>query len=76
LALNIIKYIKKGSVGEDVRQVQICMNSLGHTTGETDGMYGPNTYAGITKYQTSAGLQYIDGIVGPETSTALNALSN
>jgi len=74
--INYTRLIKQGSVGEDVRQVQICMNSLGHTTGETDGIYGPNTYAGITKYQTSAGLKYIDGVVGPETSTALNALSN
>ncbi|MFT6361575.1 MAG: peptidoglycan hydrolase-like protein with peptidoglycan-binding domain, partial [Candidatus Paceibacteria bacterium] len=34
---------------------------------------GSDTYAGVTEYQIAQGLQYIDGIVGPETSRDLNA---
>ena len=60
---------------QDVKQVQTCMNSLSYSTGIVDGWYGQNTYDGITAYQRASGLQYIDGVVGPETATALNALS-
>ncbi|MCI5050732.1 MAG: peptidoglycan DD-metalloendopeptidase family protein [Candidatus Pacebacteria bacterium] len=68
------RLIRLWSRGEDVKDVQRCMNSLGFSTGVVDGIYGPNTYAGITAYQRNAGLKYIDGIVGPETSSALNRL--
>ncbi len=75
-SINYTRLIKLGVRGEDVRQVQTCMNSLGYTTGVADGIYGPNTYAGITAYQRAQGLKYIDGIVGPETSASLNALGS
>lgn len=68
------RLIKLGLRGLDVKQVQVCMNSLGYTTGVTDGIYGPNTYKGITAFQKKNGLKFIDGIVGPETSRYLNAL--
>lgn len=68
------RLIRLWSRGEDVKDVQRCMNSLGFSTGVVDGIYGPNTYRGITAYQRNAGLKYIDGIVGPETSSALNNL--
>lgn len=68
------RLIRLWSRGNDVKDVQRCMNSLGFSTGVVDGIYGPNTYAGITSYQRNAGLKYIDGIVGPETSSALNNL--
>jgi surface protein len=71
--INYTRLIKLGLTGEDVRQVQVCMNSLGYTTGIVDGIYGSDTYAGVTEYQIAQGLQYIDGIVGPETSRDLNA---
>ncbi|MCA9352639.1 peptidoglycan-binding protein [Patescibacteria group bacterium] len=50
------------------------MNTLGYTSGPEDGIYGPLTYAGVTAYQRAKNLRYIDGIVGPETSAALNRL--
>lgn len=68
------RLIRLWTQGDDVKDVQRCMNSLGFSTGVIDGIYGPNTYAGITAYQRNAGLKFIDGIVGPETSTALNNL--
>jgi hypothetical protein len=55
-----------GSGDVDLRSVSI------DNTG--DGIYGPLTYTGITDYQRAQGLQYIDGVVGPETSASLNAL--
>ncbi len=72
--INYYRLIKRGMIGEDVRDVQRCMNSLGYTSGPEDGIYGPLTYAGITSYQRDKQLFYIDGIVGPETSGSLNAL--
>lgn len=75
-SIDYSRLIKRGMIGEDVRQVQICMNSLGYTSGPEDSIYGPLTYKGITSYQQDKNLMYIDGIVGPETSSSLNALSN
>jgi hypothetical protein len=75
-SINYTRLITLGKQGKDVEQVQRCMNSLGFSTGIIDGIYGPNTYEGITEYQRATGLKYIDGIVGPETSTALNKLGS
>ena len=72
--INYTRLITRGSRGNDVRQVQSCMNTLGYTSGPEDGIYGPLTYAGVTAYQRAKNLRYIDGIVGPETSAALNRL--
>ena len=74
--INYTRLIKQGMRGEDVKQVQTCMNSLGYTSGPEDGIYGPLTYAGITAYQRDKNLKWIDGVVGPETSGSLNALSS
>lgn len=73
-SINYTRLITLWKRGNDVKQVQRCMNSLGFSTGIVDGIYGPNTYRGITNYQRATGLKYIDGIVGPETSAALNLL--
>lgn len=73
--INYYRLITLWTRGEDVKQVQRCMNSLNFDTGVVDGIYGPKTYTGITAYQRAAGLRYVDGIVGPETSSALNSLS-
>lgn len=74
--INYYRLIKRGMRGTDVKQVQRCMNSLGYTSGPEDGIYGPLTYRGITAYQRAQRLQYIDGIVGPETSGSLNDLGD
>lgn len=72
--INYTRLIKRGMVGEDVRQVQTCLNSLGFASGPEDGIYASLTFKGITSYQRSKNLIFIDGIVGPETSASLNAL--
>lgn len=74
--INYSRLIKRGLRGNDVKQVQRCMNSLGYTSGPEDGIYGSLTYRGITAYQRAQRLQYIDGIVGPETSGSLNDLGD
>lgn len=74
--INYSRLIKRGLRGNDVKQVQRCMNSLGYTSGPEDGIYGSLTYRGITAYQRAQRLQYVDGIVGPETSGSLNSLGD
>jgi hypothetical protein len=72
--INYTRLIKRGMRGNDVKQAQVCMTSLGHDSGPFDGLYGKLTYAGIISYQTTNKL-LIDGIIGPETAGHLNALS-
>ncbi len=59
--------IKKGSTGQQVKDLQNCMNALGYSTGVADGIYGSNTYKGITAFQSAKGLM-VDGIVGKQTA--------
>jgi len=72
-SISYSRLIKRGTRGNDVTQLQTCMNTLGYNTGVADGIYGPNTYKGIISYQQSKGLA-VDGIVGPLTAASLNAL--
>ena len=71
--VNYSRLIRYGVKGEDVRQVQNCLNNLGFNTGYADGIYGPKTYDGIFKFQTDWNLKR-DGVVGPQTIQSLNRL--
>ncbi|HXJ39450.1 MAG TPA: peptidoglycan-binding protein [Bryobacteraceae bacterium] len=55
--------------GEEVRRLQIALNTAG-LTNSADGVYGPFTEALVKKFQLSKTLKS-DGIVGPATLTAL-----
>ena len=68
------RLVRRGVRGEDVRQVQICMASLGFEMGPFDGIFGPLTGAGVEAYQIANNL-LVDQIVGPQTAGHLNALS-
>ncbi len=72
--INYRRLIKRGMTGNDIRQAQECIASLGHSIGPFDGIYGGLTYAGIRSYQQANNL-ILDGIIGPETAGHLNALS-
>ena len=72
--INYTRLIKRGNTGNDVKQAQECVASLGHPTGVFDGIYGGLTYSGIRSYQEANNL-LLDGIIGPETAGHLNALS-
>lgn len=59
-----------GSHGDNVVQLQQTLNSRGYWCGTVDGIFGSNTYQGVIRFQTDAGLE-ADGIVGPQTRAAL-----
>ena len=58
-----------GDRGEPVRDIQRRLTGLGFPV-EADGSYGERTVAAVTQFQESRGVP-ADGIVGPETWSAL-----
>src|SRR5688500_5002359 len=61
--------VRRGSQNERVREVQFLLNVFGANL-ETDAIFGPLTEAAVKGFQRANGL-VIDGVVGPETSRAL-----
>lgn len=59
--------------GDDVRQLQSWLNTLGFRTEAIDGIFGPTTEQAVREFQENMGLT-CDGIVGPETVAALDNL--
>jgi len=59
--------------GDDVRALQRNLNALGFDAGKEDGVYGPATDAAVRQFQRNVG-HGADGIVGPETTLALERL--
>ncbi len=57
---------KLGSQGEEVRQIQKKLKSLGFYSGTVDGIYGTKTKNAVLSFQRSCGLT-ADGIAGPKT---------
>lgn len=68
----IMRTLKKGSQGEDVRALQDLLAGLGYDCGLADGIYGARTIAAVRQYQMDRGLE-ADGIAGPQTQMALAA---
>ncbi len=60
----------KGSRGDDVREVQEMLISLGYLGGEADGIFGPKTEAAVQAFQKDAGLDAA-GVVDEKTCRAL-----
>lgn len=63
-----------GSRGEEVRQVQTKLKSLGLYTGSVDGIYGTGTQKAVRQFQKNCGLT-VDGIAGPKTLLYLGITS-
>ena len=59
--------------GNDVRQLQQALGSLGFDCGFADGIFGAHTEAAVRKFQMNMGL-YNDGIVGASTFASINNL--
>lgn len=59
--------------GNDVRELQRALGTLGFDCGSADGIFGAHTEAAVRKFQLNLGL-YSDGIVGAATYAALNNL--
>ena len=62
--------IQQGSTGQLVRNAQGLLLAHGNDPKGIDGQFGPNTKAATQAFQTAEGLT-ADGIVGPQTWTAL-----
>ncbi|CAM3109126.1 peptidoglycan-binding domain-containing protein [Stackebrandtia soli] len=61
--------IRVGSTGADVTAGQYLLSARGHAT-TADGQFGPATNTSVKAFQSSKGLA-VDGVVGPQTWSAL-----
>lgn len=59
--------------GDDARQLQTWLNSIGFRTEPVDGIFGPSTDKAVREFQENVALTS-DGIVGPSTLAALTNL--
>ncbi len=63
--------LRKGSQGEAVKSLQESLKTLGYAVGRIDGDFGNKTEDATIAFQEEQSL-YADGIVGPNTWSALN----
>jgi len=68
-------FLKEGSTGRAVAQLQARLKKVGFNPGRIDGDFGPATKAALIGFQKSAGL-LADGIAGPRTLGALALVAN
>lgn len=66
------RMLKKGMKGEDVRHLQLALNTLGYDAGTADGVFGTKTQDAVRAFQRAEGLED-DGIAGPKTLEILAA---
>jgi peptidoglycan hydrolase-like protein with peptidoglycan-binding domain len=67
--------IRRGSTDNPVRRAQKRLTLAGYDTGGVDGVFGAGTEAAVRRLQQDGGLT-VDGIVGPDTWDAINALGD
>jgi YVTN family beta-propeller protein len=76
IALTIINSVspalalKRGDVSPEVAQIQKTLKDAGYYRGRATGFYGSLTAAAVKKFQADNNLK-VDGIVGPQTLSAL-----
>ncbi len=66
------EFMKIGSRGGEVDELQKFLNDMGYTCGAVDGIFGPKTDACVRAFQTANPPLKVDGIVGPLTRVVLN----
>lgn len=69
----VIVTLRKGSSGQEVKELQENLNSLGYKCGTADGIFGVKTEAEVRKFQNKHNLA-ADGIVGKNTYEMLNKI--
>jgi peptidoglycan hydrolase-like protein with peptidoglycan-binding domain len=67
--------LSRGSTGSSVRSLQQALTGAGFDPGGVDGDFGPLTRAALKRFQTARNL-LADGVAGPETWKALDAVSS
>ena len=65
-----MRTMKKGSTGEDVRELQEMLDGIGYACGTPDGVFGNLTAYAVKSFQRDNNLT-VDGVVGPATWAAL-----
>ena len=68
---DLVRTLKKGADGPDVKYLQRRLNALGYAL-EVDGKFGSGTESAVNALQTAFGYT-VDGIVGAGTHTLINA---
>jgi peptidoglycan hydrolase-like protein with peptidoglycan-binding domain len=66
--------IRRGTVGTQVRDLQIALNAFAGAELRVDGVFGPKTEEAVRAFQMIFNLT-IDGIVGKQTGACLVAAS-
>lgn len=66
---------KRGSTGQEVRQIQTRLKNWGYYSGAVDGIYGSQTERAVRYFQSKNGLA-VDGIAGARTLAALGIASS
>lgn len=69
---NASTFLKVGSQGEKVKEVQQMLKDLGYFDDEVTGYYGTYTAACVKEFQTDANIE-VDGVVGPEFMRAIKS---
>jgi N-acetylmuramoyl-L-alanine amidase len=62
--------IKKGSSGDEVKEIQKRLKNWGYYKGAIDGTYGSGTVDAVKVFQKAQGIK-VDGIVGTETANKM-----
>ena len=65
--------LKKGSKGEDVKRLQLCLNKVFGAGLKVDGSFGPATESALKSFQRRHGLE-ADGSYGPKTRAKMKAV--
>jgi peptidoglycan hydrolase-like protein with peptidoglycan-binding domain len=60
------RLLRMGSMGQDVSDLQLILQSLGYNPGAIDGIYGSRTMNAVIEFQRNNGL-VADGIAGSDT---------
>jgi hypothetical protein len=63
--------LQRGDSGDEVRQLQEALASLGYDVGEADGVFGAATEEAVQQFQADSGIE-ADGVAGPQTLEAVN----
>ena len=71
-ASTVKRTLRRGSQGDDVRELQETLNARGYDCGTADGVFGKKTEAAVKAFQAANGLT-ADGVVGRKTWAALEA---